>query len=111
MEIWLDWLNLTSCTVHTTLRLEITYQRGVMCQKAVISIYMTSLQITSNVSVQNSTLLTSSRRGQYPWRFVKYIVPLISVAVSDNYISFLWAGSVVGIAIGYGLDGPGIESR
>jgi hypothetical protein len=23
----------------------------------------------------------------------------------------MWAGSVVGIATGYGLDGPGIESR
>jgi hypothetical protein len=25
--------------------------------------------------------------------------------------TFLWPGSVVGIATGYGLDGPGIESR
>ena len=57
-EKFFDWLNLTSCTVHTILRLEITNQRGVMCQKAVTSIYKTSLQITSNVSVQNSTLLT-----------------------------------------------------
>ena len=26
-------------------------------------------------------------------------------------VSFVWAGSSVGIATGYGLDGPGIESR
>jgi hypothetical protein len=84
MKSWLNCLNLTSCMVHTILRLEITNQRGVMCQKVVISIYMTSLQITSNISVQNSVLLTSSRTGQYPWCFVKCLVPLMS----DNCISF-----------------------
>jgi hypothetical protein len=29
----------------------------------------------------------------------------------DDYIVHKWTGSSVGIATGYGLDGPGIESR
>jgi hypothetical protein len=35
----------------------------------------------------------------------------INTAISYNYNTELWAGSVVGIASGYELDGPEIESR
>jgi hypothetical protein len=39
------------------------------------------------------------------------VVLVTIVSVFQNLFTNLYRGSVVGIAIGYGLDGPGIESR
>ena len=35
----------------------------------------------------------------------------LSKQLPTQYLKLGWPGSVVGIATGYGLDGPGIESR
>ena len=41
-----------------------------------------------------------------------FCVPVLEIfRYAVNYLLPLWAGSSVGIETGYGLDGPGIESR
>ena len=40
-----------------------------------------------------------------------FVANLTMLLITENYTALKVSGSVVGIATGYGLDGPGIESQ
>jgi hypothetical protein len=57
-----------------------------------------------------SRLFRVTKKLAHHRRFIKEVLAWAAV-FSLNLRSVNGAGSVVGIATGYGLDGPGIESR
>jgi hypothetical protein len=67
--------------------------------------------MSSSDSVDNYFTVYNYTRGKKNWQRTqrKLAERFLFYVPNGRYIE--WAGSSVGIATGYGLDGPGIESR
>ena len=67
--------------------------------------------ITVYYEIQTNPIITLRGQNADTERAVITVLYIDNTKYTDVYSNVYGPGSVVGIAIGYGLDGPGIEAR